>query len=203
MKVYILCGDSTFDVAFMQVDNETVIGRTIRILKQMGQDVYLVGKYQLPNTTTVFSGKETLCEVLEELSLSYPCLVLYSDTWYSKNALYAMLGEEVKDYKAFGNSAPNERTGKPYPEIYGWRFEQPIHLNGFKPIAWEGYELFSYLTRGDAPFSFDVKRERFTEIDDDTDDFDNLLDVFRYAECTKKDILLPNGGYIEKGVEIW
>jgi len=204
----ILCAGTVKDVdlefygcrkQFVKVtDNERVIDRTIRLIKQYNSDfkIYIIATtkdFLIPRTILFLVNNNLVSNILSRIRQtknfwSHKTVILYGDVWYSEDCI-----KKVSNYSGplmfFGRSKPSEITGKDHGEPYAicWlQNENSVILKNIERVftlANKGktpsrlcrdFELFN--SHHKRPFSFSylgvMDSSIWTEIDDFTDDFD-------------------------------
>jgi hypothetical protein len=165
------------------VEGETLLGRVVRQFGESGCEVIVTGHYVEGVTTVVvppprdaeMHGDKYLATE-QWWSTTDRTIHVYGDTWYSDEAVTAILADDRKTWLLFGRRGGSELTGKPSPECFAHSFWPKEHeleklaIHSFEaghfadlPIANAGLDVFWQRFFGDV---------RFVTIDDWTEDFD-------------------------------
>jgi peptidoglycan/xylan/chitin deacetylase (PgdA/CDA1 family) len=185
----------------VEVDNEPILHRTIRLLKENNiQDIYVTvpekGYYgDLGVEEIVGSSEKEIDKFLNAKHLS-GAVFMWGDCWFSEEAIKTII-ENQEPLMFFGNGGGNKYTSKRWGEIYAVKtndtfFEKVVELDANRDQMQRcaSWELYGYIFTGELPtrnyaphqptpntdglfISDPVKLSRyFTEIHDFTDDFD-------------------------------
>ena len=205
MKYVILCNADnvepfTIPRQLCYVKGETLIGRTVRLLKENGVKNVLITtsdkrfKAYAPIYTPLYNdykpkeGKGYWLDAFPVELLIEPICFLLGDVYYSENAIKTIVRTETESvlfYCSYKNSDP--RYIKHHDEPFGFKVQDcdifKYHIEHVKrlfdqgktgrhPIAWELYRSLN---------NIDVNVHKMTEnyvaINDETCDVDRLIDV--------------------------
>lgn len=219
MKYIIMCGGIKDKLAkngivpqLVKVNGETLVERTIRILRELGvkdinvstgTDIDCFDFLDVPvlkfdnNYHLVKTGEGTGYWVEAFYYTDEPCCYLCGDTWYSEKSLKTIVNTKCKDFLMFG-------TQKPFAKGYPKHWEEPL---GFKVVDQDmlhkyceifkeyedagkfnrkgmSWELYR-LIEGTDPNEH-IMGERFVGIHDFASDIDNDKEVKKLVSIIKK-----------------
>ena len=166
---------------FIEINGETLIGRTTRLLKERGKDYYITGDDRFKKYGKVIPQSYNDAEIDRFERVDVPIIYLYGDVYYTEEALDKILNTEPKDILFFGNEN----------EIYAVRVND---LNLFykhkdrvkrrfltgeitRCLGWEIYKSLH-----DIPFQDHRIEGRFILINDLTDDIDYKEDYENFVK---------------------
>lgn len=183
----------------VNVGNERLIDRTIRLLKERGHIPIItvpendllgdLGIEKIKGRDTTELDKFLNCEPFIEEST----LLLWGDTYFTESAIDIIL-KDTNDYRFFGRKKGSQITGKPYCEVFAvkvnkWLIEKCQELDKIRGNltrcgSWEVYKFINNhpLDWISADYS-SIPNHDFTEINDMTDDIDSKED---YEELLKR-----------------
>lgn len=183
----------------IEIGGETLIDRQIRLLKRFGvSDIYLcTNNESLKNHPNFFLAKNELDIELDRfyntrsLWNTREVLLLFGDTWYSREAMKTIIKTKYEDFMFFGRSGAFNYEGKKWGggEIFAIKsvnhslFWNAFHILHEKLIREEisraqGWELYRQLV--DLPLDKHQITQNFIEINDKTNDFDDPKDYKRW-----------------------
>lgn len=169
----------------IEIDNEPLLYRTIRLLKQNGvhKNEILITMHPDIEPFNVDVGQVinyTKYEIDRFYYAKGQVIYLYGDVYYSERAIKSILSE---DYMFFGRNGSSTITNKPYKELFAVKGDgdtikqyvdkvRNLYENGQidRCIGWNLYE--TYYNTKDATHIFNIN--------DETDDFDTPEDYHNY-----------------------
>lgn len=210
MKVIIMCGgkyDSfTTPKQLSIIKGETLLERTIRLLKQNGITEYYISstnplfeKYGTVlyhnNTFEVQNGKVKGYWVDAYYPTDTPCIYLHGDVYYSENAIKKILNLQPKVNTFIGNEIARNKEHKNWGEPFGYivvnqkefrkgieetkRLQDEGKLDRGYAISWELYRVLNNLN----PNQMYINDDTYLSIDDETIDIDA---PYQIEELNKK-----------------
>jgi hypothetical protein len=184
----------------VQIDNEPILYRTIRLLKENNvDDIVVVGpndsRYKTQHSTLYTPIKNSLYADADKFlsseslwSLSSKTITLFGDVFFTNNAIKTIVETERNTWTVFGRSKASKITGGPYGEIFAHLFtpdDIPKHKESLnilveavkkkdakKGSGWEHYKVMQGIRGRNIRRSKVVLDDDFIEIDDWTEDFD-------------------------------
>ena len=168
----------------IQIDGETLLGRTVRLLKEGDPDCEVIitshdSRYEVPGARRYepLNNNLEIDRFTEELIEDDECF-LYGDTFYSEKAMDTILSTKTDDMIFFGNG----RSIVAIKVCDGELFRRHVHnvrdlfLAGKieKCIGWQVYQSFTGL-----PFGEKQIGEKFLVLEDGTEDFNSPEDYNR------------------------
>ena len=152
-KVIIMCG-GYYDFfktpkQLSVVNGETLVGRTIRLLKENGvEEIYITtdneefNKYgnviKYENSYKVINGKIYGYWVDAYYPTSEPCIYLHGDVYYTEDAIKKILNYKTDKNVFIGNEIARNKEHKNWGEPFGWIINN-------QDIFRKGIELTKYL----------------------------------------------------------
>lgn len=111
------------DKPLIQIDGETLLSRTVRLLKENNQDdIVIIGKYEIEGTINCIPQYETpipkfdifkeLCNDIREFA------ILYGDCYYTEAIIKDAISRPINKWGHWCCQRPNKFTGKPWEEGY-------------------------------------------------------------------------------------
>lgn len=201
MQVIIMCGGEYLDFKTPKqlsvINNETLVGRTIRLLKERNiKEIYIsatsdkfdnLGVPRLEHKNT-FRVKDEIVTGYW-LDAYYPTeeqtLYLHGDVYYTENAIDKILNYRPIDNTFIGNEIAKNKEHKNWGEPFGWiiidqkKFRKAIEdtkklqdegkLERGYAISWELYRVHN----GTDPNYMLIDDRNYLSIDDETIDIDN------------------------------
>ncbi|BCG27483.1 hypothetical protein TUM18999_56740 [Pseudomonas tohonis] len=187
---------------FIEVQGETLIGRTLRLLSEQGITMpWLVTASSafaaLPAISWCPLNSETKAHSLlaaESLWVNGDLLVLYSDVYYSEAAFKSLLS--ISGTRFLGRSGRSAYTFKNYGELFAIRIASEDRSAALDALArmvlhhqrtndqsfWNFYRLMAGL-----PLDGESMEQRlFIDVHDETDDVDFVEDVPMLLEAIEK-----------------
>lgn len=182
---------------FIEIEGETLLERTIRLLKKNGiNDVYLTGDRSLNKFGPVVRPEQPTGIELDKF---YNCLpvwnepdeliFVYGDVFFTDEAMQKICSVS-KEFLGFGRFGPSKITGKPWGELFAVKSQNKRYVVESLNKIHEEYKMGKIKLAGGWEFyrqldnlqllEHKVTKEHFIEIDDFTDDFDfpNDYDVW-------------------------
>lgn len=153
MKYIIMCGGDydifTTPKQLSVINGETLVERTIRLLKQNGiTDIYISSndkrfdKYGVRlehiNSYKVIKGKIYGYWVDAYYPMKEPCIYLHGDVYYSENAIKKIINYKSDKNIFIGNEIAKNPEHKNWGEPFGWIVNNP-------EIFRKGIDLVKYL----------------------------------------------------------
>ena len=198
-KVIIMCG-GYYDFfktpkQLSVVNGETLVGRTIRLLKENGvEEIYITtdneefNKYgnviKYENSYKVINGKIYGYWVDAYYPTSEPCIYLHGDVYYTEDAIKKILNYKTDKNVFIGNEIARNKEHKNWGEPFGWIinnqdiFRKGIELTKYLQdigrcergyaISWELYRVLNGLNINQQYILDDT----YLSIDDETIDID-------------------------------
>lgn len=166
---------------FIEVNGETLLARTVRLLKENDPKCQVIitshdPRYEVPGATR-YEPKNNVLEIdrfTEELIEDDICF-LYGDTYYSESAVAAIVGNQPEDILFFGNERSIVAVKVKDAELFSKHVSnvRNLFLQGKikKCIGWQVYQSFLGL-------SFEEKKiaGKYIYIEDGTQDFNSPED---------------------------
>lgn len=194
---------------YVDINGEPLLHRTVRMLKERGiKDIYITDK-EAPGSTTY---KPTLTDY--EIDMFAGCLelweetgamFLYGDVYYTEEAINKIVNNKSKTWHYFGRSEASE-TGKDHAEIFAIKIPEK-YVSDFKEVVFKirnqvekgihrrglGWHTYMELTGRNHNIPVEELRHvladedliNFTEINDETDDFDYPEDYEQFIAKNK------------------
>ena len=153
MKVIIMCGgvydNFTIPKQLSVVNGETLVGRTIRLLKENGiTDIYISSndkrfdeyapRLEHNNTFKVENEQVTGYWLDAYFPLEEPCIYLHGDVYYTENAIKQIINFKTDKNIFIGNEVAKNKEHKNWGEPFGW-------IVNNQDIFRKGIELTKYL----------------------------------------------------------
>jgi len=167
---------------FIEVDGETLIGRTVRLLKKYDKDAEVIitshdPRYDIEGAKR-YEPKNNVLEIdrfTEEL-IEDNIYFLYGDTYYSEEAMHLIVTTKTKDLMFFGNGKSIVAVKIINSNIFKKHVNnvRQLFLEGKikQCIGWQVYQSFLGL-----PFDEKKVTDKYIYIDDDTKDFNSPKDL--------------------------
>lgn len=206
MKYIIMCGGKyekwKQPRQFTEINGETLVGRTIRLLKDEGiKEIYIstnderFKRFGVPllkhDNKFMFDGETT-----EDFWVSAfypanePATYLMGDVFYSETAIHIICETQTDDIEFFASAPPFSKDYiKPYAEPFGFKVVNQKHfqdsikfvkrnfgLFGRHPISWELWQVIKGTPLNRVDYS------NFTIINDYTCDIDSKEDAEKLKE---------------------
>ena len=210
MKIIIMCGGKYDDFETPKqlsiVNGETLVERTIRLLKENGiTDIYISSndprfdKYaprlEHNNSFEAKEGKVYGYWIDAYYPMVEPCIYLHGDVYYSENAIKKIINLNPNVNTFIGNEVARNKEHKNWGEPFGWiivnqkEFRKGIEETkklqdegklerGFA-LSWELYRVLNGLD----PNKQYILDETYLSIDDETIDIDA---PFQIEQLNKK-----------------
>jgi hypothetical protein len=196
MKVIIMNGGTakTFDRNTIKIGDETLIQRTVRLLEARGIQNWYITTSQNQRIGNNYLFNESVKNDMGCMWGVYrpefeDALFLFGDVYFTENAIDIILKGKTSFY---GRSTAG--ILKPYGEMFAIKSDKNL---------WDKlFQMRVFLEKGDIPrlFSWDLygymqrkdfytfgNTGNFTEIDDETDDFDTLEELENFKKLYEKD----------------
>lgn len=204
MKVIIMCGGkySKFETPkqLSVIKGETLLERTIRLLKQNGIDEYYISsnnpifeKYgnvlHHENSFEEVNGVVKGYWIDAYYPTNTPCIYLHGDVYYSESALKKILTLNPKVNTFIGNEIARNKEHKNWGEPFGYivvnqeEFRKGIEktkqlqdegkLERGYALSWELYRVLNNLD----PNKMYINDDTYLSIDDETIDIDNPYQI--------------------------
>lgn len=167
---------------FIEINGETLLGRTVRLLNEKDQDAKVLitshdPRYDIPGATR-YEPKNNVLEIdrfTRELIEDDVCF-LYGDTYYSDDAMDQIVNLEADDMLFFGNEKAIVAVKVKDAKLFEQHLDRVTKLfvageiKGCK--GWQVYQSFSGLP-------FDIKQigEKYIYIEDGTKDYNAPEDL--------------------------
>lgn len=179
----------------VEIDGEPLLKRTVKQAKKYCKDIYITTnteEYKTRGAKLYFPQNNTH-EIDRFLSneeiWTNDTVFLYGDVYYTDNAIKKIFSKSTKTYHYFGRYKESTTGGKNHAELFAIRIKSK---SKFKEACLEvkkgqngwGWLTYRYLM-GENPnitarelreWLKETKLKNFTEIDDETDDFDTKQD---------------------------
>lgn len=167
---------------FIQVNGETLIGRTVRLLKELDREATVIitshdPRYEIEGARR-YEPEHNVLEIdrfTEELIEDHMCF-LYGDTYYSEKAMELILHSETEDLLFFGNRASIVAVKIQDAAVFRYHVSRvrELFLRGEirQCIGWQVYQSFLNL-----PFGEKKIAGNYICIDDSTQDFNEPDDL--------------------------
>lgn len=184
------------------IDDEPLIHRTVRLLKENGfDDIVIIGDDQVDGTRNHIPSQRTLLpynSMREDVEGIESMIILYGDCYYSEAIIKSL--RDCKSNKPLLHWCwhhVNQYTGKPYPEGYAQRItDVPLYIrkmneyeelvNSGKHKHWLDWEALRYYMGLDiTKHQPELMKEYEIEWHDETDDFDFHEDYHRFMKRVK------------------
>lgn len=168
----------------IEIDGETLLGRTVRLLKEKDPECRVVitshdKRYEFEGATR-YEPKNNVLEIdrfTEELIADDICF-LYGDTYYAEDAIETITGTAAEDILFFGNGraivAVKVSDGKLFKHHVDRVRELFLEGKIDKCIGWQVYQSFLNL-----PFGEKKIDTKFILLKDGTEDFNSPDDYNR------------------------
>ena len=213
MRYIILCGGVYEDFkepkALSVIKDESLVDRTIRLLKKYGIDDIAISSNtdffnytKLPilkhfNSYYVKDGKIEGYWLDAYLDLNEPCVYLHGDVYYSEAAIKKIINYNACYNTFIGNEIARNKEHKNWGEPFGWivvdqkKFKEGIEktkklqdegkLERGYAISWELYRVLNHLDPN-KQFIYD---NTYLSIDDETIDIDAPWQIEKLNERLK------------------
>lgn len=204
MKYIIMCGGKYdfFETPkqLTEVNGETLVERTIRLLKQNGvEEIFISSNNPVFDKYGKRLEHENTFEVIDDKTYGYwldayyptnePCVYLHGDVYYSEKAIETIVNYKTDKNIFIGNEVAKNKEHQNWGEPFGWIVNnQEIFRKGIDlckylqdigrikrnvAISWELYRLLNGL---DVNIQ-DVLEESYLTIADETDDIDKPYEI--------------------------
>ena len=166
---------------FIEIDGETIIERTIRLLNEKDKDAEVIvtshdKRYDLKGSTR-YEPKNNILEIdrfTEELIENNICF-LYGDTYYSDESIDRIINEPVEDILFFGNTttivAIKIKDGKLFKKHVD--HVRDLFLKG-EINTCKGWQVYTSFINGD--YNKKEIKEKYIMLNDDTKDYNSPYD---------------------------
>ena len=179
--------------ALSVINGETLVERTIRLLKENGiNNYYISGDDNFKKYGTVLKHENSYKSengvmkgywVDAYYPTDKPTIYLHGDVYYTEEAIKKILNLNPKVNTMIGNKVALNKERKKMGEPFGWiikdqeKFREAINKckklqdegkADRTPISWEVYQVLN----GHDINGFDISEETYLAIDDDTQDID-------------------------------
>lgn len=199
MKYIIMCGGvyGHFETPkqLSVINGETLVGRTIRLLKENGItdiaissndnrfDIFNIPRLEHNNSYKYENGKQTGYWVDAYYPMTSPCIYLHGDVYYSEDAIRKIINLNPKVNTFIGNQYALNKEHKKVGEPFGWiivdqeSFRKAIEeckrlqdegVPERMPVSWELYEVLN----GHDINDFIISEDTYLAIYDETIDID-------------------------------
>ena len=181
----------------LKIRDEPILYRAIRLLKERGvKNIYLtvpeMGYYGDTGVTEIVgkdkSGMGRFLNFKEHLKDE--AIFLYGDVYYTENAIDTILKDE-NEWRLFGRAGKSNCGVKSWGEPFAFKVNKYVmeKAEELKKIANQlprciCWELYRYLNG--YPLNQHIVKDNFTEINDQTDDFDRYEDYLRFKSAMEK-----------------
>lgn len=110
------------DKPLIQIDGETLLSRTVRLLKENNQeDIIIIGKYEIEGAKNYIppflNTKHEMFRDLGKMS-DDPFVILNGDCYYTEAIIKDIIDRDTKKWLHWCCQRPNKITGKPWEEGY-------------------------------------------------------------------------------------
>ena len=170
----------------IEINGETLLGRTTRMLKERGQDYIITGhdeRYKQYGTMIAQSKRD--CEIDRFEERNNPVLYLYGDVYYTDYALDKILEVQALDVLFFGHSqeifAVKVIDTKMFYQHKAKIKEMYLKGEITRCIGWELYRSIVGI-----PLDKHWRWGKYYLIEDGTDDFDYPEDYNKFVERLNK-----------------
>lgn len=198
------------DKHFIEIDDEQILKRTVRLLKKNGiKDIYIVSKEDkryaikgtkqfVPKLNEYNGGVDKFLNSQELWLQKGRTIVLYGDVYFSEYAMETIVNHNHVDWQLFGRAFGSRITGCKWGECFAQSFYGP-HIKQHRemletavklwhrekirnPSGWQHYRFMIGLP----PEKVDtiMVGDRFVNIDDETEDFDTKEDYIAFMKTT-------------------
>lgn len=208
MRYIIMCGGeySQFKTPkqLIEINGETLVGRTIRLLKEAGiDDIYIstnskiFDKYKLGvpiinhnNSYKVIDGKLYGYWLDAYYQMDKPCCYIYGDVYFTKDAINKIVQHQSDNNVLFGSAEALNKEHKNWGEPFAYKvFDNKSFndgINAVKKLQDEGklkrmaitWELYRYLNNLDV--NKQVITDNYIVIDDNTIDIDEPEEIGKF-----------------------
>lgn len=210
MRVFILAnGKATrwenylgVDKQLIEIDGETLLKRTVRLLKENGlNDIWLIGKYEIdgaknyiPDFESVIGKYDIVRKVVDDVN---EFALLYGDCYYSDKIIQDLATRKTdKKWLHWTCNRENKITGKPYPEGYIHTVYDKEYwfkkCDEYKKLLDSGLEhkldwqFLRFLLNIDLDIHQpELMKENEVDWEDETDDMDYPIDYDRWMKNVK------------------
>ena len=171
----------------IEIDGETLIGRTVRLLHEGDENCQVIitshdPRYSIPGAVRYepLNNHLEIDRFTEELIEDDICF-LYGDTFYSEDAIHAITEIEAEDILFFGNQRSIVAIKVQDGELFRMHVSKvrKLFLEGKieKCIGWQVYQSFMNL-----PFDEKKIQNKYILLKDGTEDFNSPEDYNRRTE---------------------
>lgn len=214
MQVIIMCGGEYLDFKTPKqltiINNETLVGRTIRLLKERNiKEIYIsatsskfdnLGVPRLEHKNT-FRAKDGIISgywVDAYYPTDKPTIYLHGDVYYTEDAIDKILNYKAEENTFIGNEIARNKEHKNWGEPFGWiivnqkQFRKAIEdtkklqdegkLERGYAISWELYRV----QNGTDPNYMLINDRNYLSIDDETIDIDEEWQIQELRNKLKK-----------------
>ncbi len=212
MKYIILCGgeydEFTTPKQLTEVNGETLVGRTVRLLKENGiKDIFISSNNPAFDKYAKRLKHDNNFKVIDHKGYGYwldayypmdePCVYLHGDVYYSEKAIETIVNYKTDKNIFIGNEVAKNKEHQNWGEPFGWIVNnQEIFRKGIDlckylqdigrikrdvAISWELYRLLNGL---DVNIQ-DVLEESYLTIADETDDIDYQYEIEKLRKKVK------------------
>lgn len=167
---------------FIEIDGETIIGRTVRLLNQYDKEADVIitshdPRYELEGARR-YEPKHNVLEIdrfTTELIEDDVCF-LYGDAYYSEDAIRHIIEDKVEDILFFGNGRSIVAIKIKDASVFSYHVNRvrELFLAGQieQCIGWQVYQSFQ-----DLPFGEKRIAGKFVSLSDRTQDFNTPEDL--------------------------
>lgn len=209
MRVFILAnGKATrwnnylnTDKQLIVIDNETLINRMVRLLKENGQnDIYIIGKYEVDGCKNYIPNFESIIgkyDITRELWDCDEFVLLYGDCYYTEAIIKDICERKPNKWLHWACNRPNKVTGKIWEEGYAhkvsyvkwWeeKCKQIHNLIDDNKIEYKNDWVFLRFLLDIDLYMHQPELMKDYEVDweDETDDFDFPIDYDNWMKNVK------------------
>ena len=167
---------------FIEIDGETLLSRTVRLLKEKDPDCEVIitshdPRYEVEGAVR-YEPKNNVLEIdrfTRELIEDDVCF-LYGDTYYSDSSMEMIVGHEVEDLLFFGNEKSIVAVKVKDAGVFQKHMDNVTELFLAEKIkdckGWQVYQSFMNL-----PFDIKQIADKYIYIKDETKDFNSPEDL--------------------------
>ena len=169
----------------IEINGETLLGRTTRLLKENGITNYIItcndACYAQYGPTAPQTVKDCEIDRFEETVINGPVCYLYGDVYYTENAIKTIINTPANDIQFFGHPWEIFAIKINYIDLFLYHKHhiKELFLKGEidRCIGWEIYRSLNSI-----PLKDHIIRDRYTVINDGTDDIDYPHDYEEFKE---------------------
>lgn len=159
----------------IELNGETLLGRTTRLLRENGITDYVITcedpRYAQYGPTAAQTDIDCEIDRYEESLINGPVCYLYGDVYYTENAIKQIINTPVNDIQFFGHWYEIFAIKINYIDLFlthKWKIKKLFLENKInRCIGWEIYRSLNNI-----PLEEHIIKDRYTVINDGTDDID-------------------------------